>query len=56
MKRAVLIWIGTVLAMVAAGAIVGAVKFGGGAGGYVVAVLFAAAAWRTWYLAGERRA
>lgn len=54
MKRALKIWIGIVLAFIAAGALVGAIKFHGGAGSYVVAVLAAAAAWRTWYLAADR--
>lgn len=54
MGRTLKIWIGIVLAFIAAGALVGAIKFGGGAGGYAVAALFGAAAWRTWYLAGDR--
>lgn len=53
MKKALLVWIGFVLAFVAAGAVVGGIKFGGGVGSYVVAAIFAAAAWRTWRLAGD---
>lgn len=41
-------WFGFVLAFIAAGALVGAIKFGGGIGGYITAALFAVAAWRVW--------
>lgn len=53
MKKALLIWVGFVLAFIAVGAVVGGIKFGGGVASYVVAAIFAAAAWRTWYLAGD---
>jgi hypothetical protein len=57
MKKALKIWIGIVLAVIAAGAAVGAVigdqGTSGRVGSGVIAALFAAAALRTWYLAGE---
>lgn len=57
MKKALKIWIGIVLAFIAAGAAVGAVigdqGTSGRVGSGVIAALFAAAALRTWYLAGE---
>lgn len=55
MKKAFKIWLGMVMAFIAVGAVVGGIKFDGGAGSYFVAVVAAAAALRTWYLAGSTK-
>lgn len=55
MKRMTLIWIGVVLAMIAGGFIVSIFQSGNHVGGPILAAVFAAAAWRTWYLAGDAR-
>lgn len=54
MKRIIAIWLGIVFALIAVSGVLIAVD-GKVAEGVVVAVLFSAIAWRTWYLAGEAR-
>lgn len=51
MKRAALIWFGIVLAGIAAGFVVSIFQSKNYVGGPTLAALFAAAAWRTWYMA-----
>jgi hypothetical protein len=53
MKRAGLTWFGIVLAFIAAGAITSIFVADNYVGGPIVAAIFAAGAWRAWYLAGE---
>jgi hypothetical protein len=55
MKKSFMIWIGIVLAFIAAGAIASIFVADNYVGGPVIAAIFAAAALRTWYLAGETR-
>lgn len=54
MKRAALIWVGIALAGIAAGLVVSIFQSKNYVAGPVLAAVFAAAAWRTWYLAGRR--
>jgi hypothetical protein len=54
MKRAAMIWIGIVLAGIAAAFVVSIFQSKNYVGGPILATVFAAAAWRTWYLAGRR--
>lgn len=51
MKKPLLILLAIWLGFAAAGSVVGAIKFGGGVGGLILAAVLAAASWRTWYLA-----
>lgn len=53
MKRIIRNLVGVSLAFLAVGAAIGAARHGGGAFGYLLAVLFAAGAVRTWYAPGR---
>lgn len=53
MKKALLVWIGFVLALIAVAFAVSIFQSRNYVGGPVLAVVFAAAAGRTWHLAGE---
>jgi len=55
MKRAALIWIGIILALLAIGEIASIWTMNNKVGGPIVAAIAAAAAWRCWYLAGDVR-
>lgn len=55
MKRALMIWAGIVLALLAIGEIASIWTMGNRVGGPIVAAIAAAAAWRFWYLAGDVR-
>ncbi|MGN6127875.1 MAG: hypothetical protein ACTHON_15040 [Humibacter sp.] len=55
MKRALMIWAGILLALLAIGEIASIWTMGNKVGGPIVAALAAAAAWRLWYMAGEAR-
>lgn len=50
-KKLLLVLLAIWLGFAAAGSVVGTGKFGGGVGSLVLAVVLAAASWRTWYLA-----
>lgn len=50
-----MIWIGIVLAMIGLGAVVSIFQSHNVVGGPILAVIFLAAAWRTWYLAGSTK-
>lgn len=50
MKKAFAVWLGALFALIAVSGVLIAVD-GKVAEGVIVAVLFGAAAWRTWYLA-----
>lgn len=52
MKKALLVWIGIVMAFIAVAGVLVAVD-GNYIGGSITALLFGAAALRTWYIAGD---